>query len=138
MSAKSIYIFDACAMIALIERESGYEKIEACLYEKNTENYIHAINLCEVIYDGLRRRPTISSTSMISDIQNAGIYIYWRMNANLLAGAADYKAQWRRISLADCFALALAHHLQGTLLTSDHHEFDPLVSAGERSISFFR
>ena len=99
MPDESIYIFDACALIALIEHEPGYERL-------NT--------------------------------QNAGLRVCWNTDIALLTRAAEHKARWRRVSLADCFALALAQTLGGILLTSDHHEFDPLVSAGVKSIEFFR
>ena len=43
-----------------------------------------------------------------------------------------------RVSLADCCALALAKRLGGILLTSDHHEFDPLATLGICPITFIR
>jgi predicted nucleic acid-binding protein len=43
-----------------------------------------------------------------------------------------------RISLADCFALALAERVGGTLVTSDHHEFDPIVPLAICPILFIR
>lgn len=43
-----------------------------------------------------------------------------------------------RISLADCFGVALAQHLGGEVVTSDHHEFDPLVQLGIVPIRFIR
>ena len=43
-----------------------------------------------------------------------------------------------RISLADCFGIALAQILSGDIVTSDHHEFDPLVPLGIVSINFIR
>jgi len=138
LPAESIYIFDACALIALIEREPGYERLETLLRDPAVESYIHAINLCEVLYDALRRRPDVSSHRVVANTQNAGLRVCWNTDIALLTRAADHKARWRRVSLADCFALALAQTLGGILLTSDHHEFDPLVSAGVKSIGFFR
>lgn len=138
MPAESLYIFDACALIALIEREPGHERLEVLLRDPAVESHIHAINLCEVLYDALRRRPGISSHAVVASVRNTGLQICWSMDIALLARAADCKARWRRVSLADCFALALAQTLGGVLLTSDHHEFDPLVAAGVAGIEFFR
>jgi predicted nucleic acid-binding protein len=56
---------------------------------------------------------------------------FWQM-----AGAL--KATVRRISLADCFAVALAQATGGSVLTSDHHEFDPLAERGVCSVTFIR
>lgn len=33
----------------------------------------------------------------------------------------ELKSRWRRVSLADCFAIALAVQSEGTVLTCDHH-----------------
>lgn len=49
-----------------------------------------------------------------------------------------YKASIRRISLADCFALALAHKESGTLLTSDRKEFEPVGVLNICPITFIR
>jgi predicted nucleic acid-binding protein len=52
--------------------------------------------------------------------------------------AGKLKAEWRRISLADCFALALALGENGTLLTADHHELDRLAQEAIAPIRFIR
>jgi predicted nucleic acid-binding protein len=44
--------------------------------------------------------------------------------------AARFKARFR-ISLADSVALALAVVCDAPLVTCDHHEFDPIETAGE-------
>jgi predicted nucleic acid-binding protein len=44
----------------------------------------------------------------------------------------------RRVSLADCCALALARRLGACLVTADRHEFEPLLSAGVSKIEFIR
>lgn len=43
-----------------------------------------------------------------------------------------------KISLADCFAPALAIRTGGTLVTSDHHEFDAIVPLGLCPTLFIR
>jgi predicted nucleic acid-binding protein len=43
-----------------------------------------------------------------------------------------------RISLADCFCIVLAQELSGEVVTSDHHEFDPLVPLNLVPITFIR
>jgi hypothetical protein len=44
----------------------------------------------------------------------------------------------KSVSLADCFAMALANRVQAELVTSDHHEFDPIAQNGICSIQFIR
>ena len=49
----------------------------------------------------------------------------------------EFKARGR-ISLADCFCLALAERLSGQVVTSDHKEFDPIVPLNIVPILFIR
>jgi predicted nucleic acid-binding protein len=48
------------------------------------------------------------------------------------------KAVHRRVSLADCYALALARRLGARLVTADRHEFEPILSADISQIEFIR
>ncbi|MBA3631944.1 MAG: type II toxin-antitoxin system VapC family toxin [Acidobacteria bacterium] len=43
-----------------------------------------------------------------------------------------------KASLADCIAVVLANQLGGTVLTSDHHEFDKIAQDRVCSIQFIR
>jgi predicted nucleic acid-binding protein len=43
-----------------------------------------------------------------------------------------------KVSLADCCAIALTQNLGGELLTSDHHELDPITALGICKITFIR
>ena len=52
--------------------------------------------------------------------------------------AGQLKGTIRRISLADCFAITLAETLKAPVVTSDHHEFDPLAAAGVCQVIFIR
>ena len=50
--------------------------------------------------------------------------------------AGRLKAVHRKISLADCRALALAKRLGANFISADRHEFEPLLAAGIRPIEF--
>jgi hypothetical protein len=52
--------------------------------------------------------------------------------------AGKLKAVHRRVSLANCLAVALTLRTGGSLVTSDHHELDPLAALGVCPIIFFR
>lgn len=52
--------------------------------------------------------------------------------------AGNLKATQGRVSLADCFGIALARRTGGEFLTSDHHELDRLANAGLCPIRFIR
>jgi predicted nucleic acid-binding protein len=51
--------------------------------------------------------------------------------------ALDLKVS-ARISLADCFGIALARRVGGELVTSDHHEIDPILPLRLCPLQFIR
>ncbi|CAK0781600.1 Ribonuclease VapC [Gammaproteobacteria bacterium] len=132
-----ILILDACAVIAAQQREPGGERLMALLCEPETQTVIHAINLCEIHYDQLRRNPQARLETLLDELVYWEVTIEHDIGLSLLRRASEIKALWRRVSLADCIALALAEQRGGELLTTDHHELDPL-SAAAYPIIFLR
>jgi uncharacterized protein len=141
LAAEPVFVFDACAVIALIHGEVGAGTVASLLSEPENRCRLHAINLCEVFYDGLRRGGVTSAADAdrLEDLlAKSGLDIETGIPRPLWESAGQIKAAFRRISLADSFALALTLQEKGTLVTSDHHEFDPIAAAGICSIQFFR
>lgn len=60
------------------------------------------------------------------------------MDIEFLQDAGELKAIYKRVSLADCCAIALANRLDADLVTSDHHELDDLADLKVCKITFFR
>jgi hypothetical protein len=56
---------------------------------------------------------------------------FWR-------SAGKLKAKHRRVSLADCCALALTIHLSAKLVTADRHELEPLSNQSMCTVEFIR
>ena len=52
--------------------------------------------------------------------------------------AGAVKSRFRRVSLADCFGVALSVELRAPFWTSDRHELEALQSAGVAEIVFIR
>jgi PIN domain nuclease of toxin-antitoxin system len=130
-------VLDACAVIAFLRDEEGADVVESALL--GSECVIHAVNLCEVYKDCLvRDESRQQADEMVNDLHSVGLVSREDMDSAFWKHAADLKATHRRISLADCFALTLAHRLGSPLLSSDHHEFDPIVDAGICPITFIR
>ena len=123
-------ILDACALIALQRNEEGAAGVWAAISAPEVRTGMHALNVCEVYYDALRRDSATTLAELLVDVAALGIGIETRLEPALIDLAGHLKARWRRISLADCVALALATLRGGSLLTSDHHEFDALAAAG--------
>jgi len=132
-----IYIFDACAMIAFLRKELGSIIVEEILLDKNNRCFAHAINLCEVFYDFHRLSGEQAAEKAISDLKQAGIIERNDFDQKFWKEVGRTKSQ-NRASLADCIAVVLVNQLGGTILTSDHHEFDKLAQDSVCSIQFIR
>jgi|SRR3990172_7062477 len=123
------FVLDACSIIAFLRGEAGSEIIESVLMKEDNRCVAHAINLCEVYYDFIRAKDEETARGAIGDLQSIGIIATEKMDRSFWQDAGKIKAR-NKISLADCFAIALAMRENATLLTSDHHDFDPIVKNG--------
>jgi len=132
------YIFDACSLIALADDEEGAETIENYLADKDNECYVHSLNLCEVYYHARRRGTEAEAKDLISELLELGFIERNDLDTAFWQAVGNLKAIHKKVSLADCCAIALAKKLNATLITSDHHELDNLAKQGVCKISFFR
>lgn len=129
-------VLDACAIIAYLRNEPGADVVESVFVENENTCIIHAVNLCEVYYDFLKAADEETAKDAIENIESIGIKIREDMDTQFWQEAGKYKA-YNKISLGDAFALALTQREKATIVTSDHQEFDPLISKGI-SVKFFR
>ena len=60
------------------------------------------------------------------------------MQADFWRAMGRLKANHKRVSLADCAALALAGALDAVLLTADRHELEPLSALSICELKFIR
>ena len=130
-------VLDACAILAYLRKEPGAEVVDALLDDPDTVCYAHAINLVEVYYDAVRRMGAKAARTLLKELAEEGIKTRRDMGAAFLRRVGDLKALGK-LSLADCFCIALAQAVGADLYTSDHHEFDRLVPLGLYSIVFIR
>jgi predicted nucleic acid-binding protein len=138
LAADSTLVFDACAVIAMLRGENGAETVISLLGDPKNRCRLHAVNLCEVYYDGIRRGDAASAAHLEELLTKSGLDIETEVPQPLWESVGRLKATFRRISLADCFALAFALREKGTLITSDHHEFDPIAATGICPVQFIR
>ena len=131
-------VIDACAMIALLRRESGEDVVWRHLSDPDVASFAHAINLCEVYYEFWRIGGEDAASGAIDDLKALGLVERNDFDPGFWQEAGRLKAVHRRVSLADCCALALTKRIGGMLLTSDHHELDPIVALGGCPITFIR
>lgn len=132
-----IYVLDANAMIAVLKGEPGADVVERLLTPKGTVAYAHAVNVCEVFYGFLRGGTEAEAQDALADIRALGVQTRADMDEQFWQQIGRIKAS-HRLSLADAFAVALTQRVSGELITSDHHELDPLAAASVCSITFFR
>ena len=111
--------------------------VEALLNDSAAVCYAHAVNLCEVFYDSLRTTDEIQAHQAIDDLYTAGVIEQRDLSRSFWESTGKLKSRGR-ISLADCFCIALAQSLGGEVVTSDHHEFDLLAQLGIVPIRFIR
>jgi PIN domain nuclease of toxin-antitoxin system len=130
-------VVDASALIAFLRDEPGADVVENVL-PGSTKCYAHALNLCEVYYDFFRASNQEAAEAAISDLVSIGIEGRADMDAEFWKDAGAIKAVHRRVSLADCCALALVRRLGARVLSADRHEFEPIQSAGICQIEFIR
>jgi PIN domain nuclease of toxin-antitoxin system len=100
-------VIDASALISFLRDEPGAEEVQNVLSLPDP-CYAHALNLCEVYYDFWRASGRETAELAIADLLDLGIEERNDMDSEFWRQAGRFKAQYRRVSLADCCALALA------------------------------
>ncbi|MCL2406018.1 MAG: PIN domain-containing protein [Defluviitaleaceae bacterium] len=131
-----LYVLDACALLALLRNEVGADKVANVINFANAGSakiIMHKANLLEVYYDLVRSIGKYMADEILSEIKKRPIEINAEITDEIFLEAGRMKAKYK-ISFADSFALAQAKVVGGSLLTSDHHEFD--VIEGKENIIF--
>lgn len=108
------------------------------LADPNNRCFIHAVNLCEVYYDAIRKTDVPTARQDMATLLAGVLILRSDLDTAFWQRVGELKVSPGRLSRADCFALALAQGTGGTLVTSDHHEFDPIVPLGLCPILFIR
>ena len=125
---KSVYILDACALIAYFNDEQGADVILDCLQglsDGSVMLLMHKINLLEVYYGFYRERGKTLANEMFIDVITSGISIIDNISNAVFATAGRLKSS-HKISLGDAVLLAQASASGAAVLTCDHHEFEPI------------
>lgn len=129
-------VLDASVMLTLLYKQDGYTEVISALASGSCP--AHAINLCEVYYDFQRTYDSAGAEQAIIDLRKMGVVCREDFDEELWKTAGRIKAVYKRVSLADCFCVALAGKLNMDVLTSDRHEMEPLANAGVCRVQFIR
>jgi len=127
---------DACALLAILRREAGWE--EAYRIVRYEECCGHIANMCEVFYGFGSEHGEAVGHSALEDFREMGIVTYTDSDPEFWGQVGLHKLKLGRISLADCMCLALARRLGGEIVTTDHHEFDQVADLGLCRVRFIR
>jgi PIN domain nuclease of toxin-antitoxin system len=126
---KSVYILDACALLAYFNGEQGAVVILDCLHGLSDGSILllmHKINLLEVYYNLYREHGRILADEVLIDVITSGISIIDTISDVVFTTAGRLKGT-HKISLGDAVLLAQASASGAAVLTCDHHEFDPVA-----------
>lgn len=131
------YSLDSGGMIAFLDGESGADVVEDVLTEPGSTCYAHIFNLAEIYYIYFRRGGQALAESTIQDLLSLGIRLRDDNDEIFWKEAASFKGR-HPMSLPDAFCLTLGRRIGGTVVTTDHGEFDALVPLGYCPILFVR
>lgn len=129
-------VLDASAVIAYLLREAGWDVTEGYLDAGGC--LIHAVNVCEVLYNLRRDRTPEAAERNISDLAAFGVITRDDFDLPFLQIVAGYKTAPGQVSLGDCFGLALAQRAGLPFITSDRHKMTRVAARGTVAIEFIR
>jgi predicted nucleic acid-binding protein len=124
------YIFDACALIALIKNEAAFDQVNGLLARATAGEitiYMSIVNLVEVYYGFLQERGEQAADAIMSDAANLPITVINTISGAVYREAARFKAA-HPMSLADAFLCASAKNLSAVIVTKDGE-----IKAAERA-----
>ena len=134
------FIFDACALIALLAGEQGAEKVKAIVQDAIDEKAavkINQINLLEVYYRIINIYNQKKADEMLKVIEKFPIEVIIGLEDNIFNEAGRIKSKYK-IPLGDSIVVAECIVRKGTLVTSDHSDLEKIEKAEKIKINWFR
>ncbi len=99
---------------------------------------LHSLNSIEIFYEYSRAADVLTARSILQELAESGVIIRADLDTDFCEDVAQIKADWKRVSLADCCGVALARRLDAEFLTTDRHELALLRAAQIAPITFIR
>jgi uncharacterized protein len=113
---KKRFVLDTSAMIALIEAETGAERVRDVVQQEHT--FIPFVVVLELRYITLRERGQVEADMRYALLKQIGVEITWQIDEATLLLAARFKATYR-LSLGDAMIAAYAKMRDAVLLHKD-------------------
>jgi predicted nucleic acid-binding protein len=133
----TVFVLDACALIAYLNQETGADEVDNILSQTNCTRLISIINVYEVCYDAARVSGFEEGVKLYQEIQTLPMIIVREIEEEAMKHAMHFKINYQ-VSVADSIALGLAKSKGATLVTADHHELDPIDQAKELKFYWIR
>ena len=114
------YVLDSWAIMSYFQGEPAAEKVEALItaaHDNKIPLLMSVVNAAEVWYIKARRSSASDADTAMGELRQLGIH-FVEVTWELAHEAGRFKAK-NRMSLADCFAAALAKHRKASLVTGD-------------------
>lgn len=135
-------VLDSSAILAMIKRERGADRVKSLFEDTSIELYAHSANLCEVFHKVWRTEGDQEAHAVLQELKDAGVIErgdmdseFWRDAGALIAARRIAGAS---LPLGDAFGVALARRLDVLFVTADKHEITPLHDAGLVKVLFIR
>ena len=134
------YIFDACALLALLKREEGADKVKTLLDEAQKGKsfiYMNIVNLIEINYCFQRVFGKEKTALILEQIYTLPISFIEIIDDIIFAETSRIKACYA-IPLGDALGLATSIKMNGTFVTGDHSDFEEIEKAEAVPFFWFR
>ena len=131
-------IFGSSALIAYLRNEQGADAVRELLRDPVNACLVHAVSWCEVYYEARRHGGEEFAQASLALLRKTGLLRREDMEEYFCLDVGRLKADFRRISLADCFCAALANRLGCEVVTADRSEFQPLADANICKVTLIR
>lgn len=129
-------VLDSSALLVIIKKETGSEKVEAVLSLK-PEPLIHAINLFEVHYKVKQMFAEPLNRRTMAWLKKAPVTVVELLSPQITDYGRYLKSK-HHLSLADSIGLGLAKFLDYPFLTADRRELELIAKTEKVKIEFLR
>lgn len=134
----SRYVLDAGPIIDLLRGQPPGKFVADLLRDTRNTVLVHSLNWMEVFYDASRESDVLQARSFLTALEEDGLIRSELLDVTFCEDAAQLKADWKKVSLADCCGLALARRLGAQFVSTDRHELQILADNGVAEIVFTR
>ena len=133
------YVFDACAVIALLNDENGADIVDRLINQAEIgadRIFMNSVQALEVYYDRIYIKGREYAETVLESLYNSPIIILHEISREIIQETGRFKTSYA-LSLGDTFAAATARRLTAVLVTGDKEMKSP-EEAGEFSVLWLK